>query len=158
MNVQHKGATGETVEIIAFKLHEQQYCVKTISIREIRGWGPVTSLPRAPVDVLGVMNLRGTVIPIVDLAVRLGMAKAEANERSAIVVTSVKGKTVGLMVDRVSDILTVSASELQPVPAGVGVDTSYAQGIIARQETMICFLNLEAIFADAQPDNWEGAA
>ncbi len=98
MNIQHTAA-GEVLEIIAFTLHDQQYCVKTTSIREIRGWGPITPLPRAPAEVLGVMNLRGTVIPIVDLAVKLGMAKLEASERSAIVVTSVKGKTVGLMVD-----------------------------------------------------------
>ncbi|MCX8997167.1 chemotaxis protein CheW [Rhizobiaceae bacterium BDR2-2] len=150
--------TDDTLEIIAFMLHEQQFCVKTTSIREIRGWAPVTPLPRAPADVMGVMNLRGTVIPIVDLAVKLGMAKAETSERSAIVVTSIKGMTVGLMVDRVSDILTVAAGELQPVPAGIGTDTSYAQGIIARDKAMICFLNLEAIFADTDPEEWSVAA
>ncbi len=149
--------TTDALEIIAFMLHEQQFCVRTTSIREIRGWAPVTPLPHAPSDVLGVINLRGTVIPIVDLAVKLGMAPARTTERSAIVVTNVKGQTIGLMVDRVSDILTISGTDLQPVPAGAGVTTAaYAEGIFARDKDMICFLNLEAIFANA-PELTEAA-
>jgi len=140
--------TADALEIIAFMLHGQQFCVRTTSIREIRGWAPVTPIPHAPSDVLGVMNLRGMVIPIVDLAIKLGMPPAKTTERSAIVVTNVKGQTVGLMVDRVSDILTISGSELQPVPIGVGLtSTSFAEGIFARDKDMICFLDLEAIFS-----------
>ena len=63
----------ETLEIIAFRLHDQEFCVKTTTIREIRGWAPSTPIPHSPADVLGVMNLRGTVIPIIDLAHKLGM-------------------------------------------------------------------------------------
>ncbi|WLD96330.1 chemotaxis protein CheW [Agrobacterium leguminum] len=151
--------TNDSLEIIAFMLHEQQFAVRTTSIREIRGWAPVTPLPHTPPEVLGVMNLRGTVIPIVDLSVKLGMVAAEATERSAIVVTSVKGKTIGMMVDRVSDILTITESELQPVPVAAGIAaTSYAEGIFARDKDMICFLNLDAIFAASEPGEWEKAA
>jgi len=149
--------TGDALEIIAFMLHEQQFCVRTTSIREIRGWAPVTPIPHTPPEVLGVMNLRGTVIPIVDLAIKLGMPPAKTSERSAIVVTNVKGRTIGLMVDRVSDILTISGSELQPVPVGVGITSaSYAEGIFARDKDMICFLDLEAIFASAM--DWADVA
>ena len=146
----------DALEIIAFMLNEQQFAVRTTSIREIRGWAPVTPLPHTPPEVVGVMNLRGTVIPIVDLSSKLGMPPVEATERSAIVVTSVKGKTIGMMVDRVSDILSVSAADLQPVPATAGLATTgYAEGIFARDKTMICFLNLDAIFANSDPDNWD---
>lgn len=149
----------DSLEIIAFMLSEQQLCVRTTSIREIRGWAPVTPLPHTPPEVLGVMNLRGTVIPIVDLSIKLGMAATRAKERSAIVVTSVKGKAIGLMVDRVADILTVSLSELQPVPTAAGIAaTGYAEGILAHDKQMICFLNLEAIFAGANPNDWGEAA
>ncbi len=144
------------LEIIAFMLSEQQFAVRTTSIREIRGWAPVTPLPHTPPEVVGVMNLRGTVIPIIDLACKLGMPPAEASERSAIVVTSVKGRTIGMMVDRVSDILTVSAADLQPVPAAAGLATTgFAEGIFARDKVMICFLNLDAIFATADPESWD---
>ncbi len=103
----------EVLEIIAFRLHSQEFCVRTTSIREIRGWAPVTPIPHSPYEVIGVMNLRGTVIPIVDLAVKLGMHNTEVNERSAIVVADIKGMTVGLLVDRVSDIMTIPSSRLQ---------------------------------------------
>lgn len=143
----------EVLEIIAFRLHAQEFCVRTTSIREIRGWAPVTPIPHSPYDVIGVMNLRGTVIPIVDLAVKLGMHNTEVNERSAIVVADIKGMTVGLLVDRVSDIMTIPASRLQPVPAAAGSSGAFSDGLIAHDNAMICFLNLERMF-DAGGDDW----
>lgn len=137
----------ETLEIIAFRLHDQEFCVRTTTIREIRGWGPATPIPHAPSDVIGVMNLRGTVIPIIDLAYKLGMKSTEANERSAIVVAEVHGMATGLVVDRVSDILTITADLLQPVQdISVSNGMRYADGIIAQPDGMICFLNLERMF------------
>lgn len=152
-------SSDEALEIIAFMLNGQLFCVRTTSIREIRGWAPVTPLPHTSTDVLGVMNLRGTVIPIVDLSVKLGMPATKANERSAIVVTSVDDKTIGLMVDQVSDILTVSRTDLQPVPAAAGIAaTGYAEGIIAHDKQMICFLKLEEIFCTTEISGFENAA
>lgn len=156
---QELSRNADVLEIIAFMLHDQQFCVRTTSIREIRGWAPVTPLPHSPTEVMGVMNLRGTVIPIVDLAIKLGMPSADTNERSAIVVTVVRGKTIGLMVDRVSDILTIRSDELQPVPVAAGIAaTGYAEGIFARDKEMTCFLNLDAIFTAGEPEGWEKAA
>ncbi|KQZ50715.1 chemotaxis protein CheW [Rhizobium sp. Root149] len=143
----------EVLEIIAFRLHSQEFCVRTTSIREIRGWAPVTPIPHSPYEVIGVMNLRGTVIPIVDLAVKLGMHNTEVNERSAIVVADIKGMTVGLLVDRVSDIMTIPSSRLQPVPAAAGSSGTFSDGLIAHDSGMICFLNLERMF-DAGDDDW----
>jgi len=149
---------GETLEIIAFRLHDQEFCVRTTTIREIRGWGPATPIPHAPADVIGVMNLRGTVIPIVDLANKLGMKSTEPNERSAIVVAEVYGMAMGLVVDRVSDILTISASLLQPVPdISVSSGRRYADGIIAQPDGMICFLNLERMFEATETQNMTAA-
>lgn len=147
MTSHHYASIDDTFEIIAFRLHEQEFCVRTTAIREIRGWVPATPLPHAPADVVGVMNLRGTVIPIIDLASKLGMPRTEPNERSAIVVAEVHGTALGLLVDRVSDILTVATSRLQPVPEiGLSGRIHYADGIIAQPEGMICFLNLERMF------------
>ncbi|ACM36873.1 MULTISPECIES: chemotaxis protein CheW [Rhizobium/Agrobacterium group] len=143
-----------SLEIIAFRLHAQEFCVKTTSIREIRGWATVTPLPHAPYEVLGVMNLRGTVIPIVDLAVKLGMANSEVNQRSAVVVADVNGVTVGLLVDGVSDILTIPADRLQPLPQAAGPSAAFSDGIIAQGESMICFLNLERMFGVNDADDW----
>lgn len=137
----------DMLEIIAFRLHDQEFCVRTITIREIRGWAPATPIPQAPAEVLGVMNLRGTVIPVINLALKLGMRNTEPTERSAIVVTEVHGMVMGLLVDQVSDILMVPASLLQPVPdiTSSGA-TAFSEGIIAQPSGMICFLNLERMF------------
>lgn len=147
MNVSSLINTAGTLEIIAFRLHDQEFCVRTTTIREIRGWGPATPIPHAPTDVIGVMNLRGTVIPIIDLANKLGMRSTEPTPRSAIVVAEVHGMAMGLVVDRVSDILTIPANLLQPVPElSISSGMRYADGIIAQSDGMICFLNLESMF------------
>ena len=143
--------TGEMLEIIAFRLYGQEFCVRTTTIREIRGWGPATPVPHAPPDIIGVMNLRGAVIPVIDLANKLGMQSGEPNERSVIVVAEVHGIAMGLLVDGVSDILTVSASLLQPVPEiSISDGRRYSDGIIALPDGMICFLNLERMFEEVE--------
>ncbi|PYE23580.1 purine-binding chemotaxis protein CheW [Rhizobium sp. PP-F2F-G20b] len=140
-------ANSAMLEIIAFRLHDQEFCVRTVTIREIRGWAPVTPIPQAPSEVLGVMNLRGTVIPVINLALKLGMSGAEPTERSAIVVTEVHGMVMGLLVDQVSDILMVSADLLQPVPDVTSSGaTAFSDGIIVQPSGMICFLNLDRMF------------
>ncbi len=140
----------QPVEIIAFRLHNQEFCVKTTSIREIRGWAPSTPIPHSPPEMVGVMNLRGTVIPIIDLSYKLGMPATEPNERSAIVVAELHDKVIGMLVDRVSDILTVNGSEIQPVPEiSATFDTSFSDGIITKDDGMICFLNLPRMFNEA---------
>ncbi|MBO3762548.1 purine-binding chemotaxis protein CheW [Ciceribacter sp. L1K22] len=149
-NVSTAAATASTpqfLEIIAFKINDQSFCVKTRSIREIRGWAPATPIPHSPYEMLGVINLRGKVIPIIDLSVKLGMSGTQASERSAIIVTDVNDMTLGLLVEGVSDILTVPADSLQPVPQSAGQATNFTEGLLAHQGNMICFLNLEELFA-----------
>ncbi|MGV2184543.1 chemotaxis protein CheW [Rhizobium rhizogenes] len=136
-----------TLEIIAFHLGDQQFCIKTTSIREIRGWAAATPLPHAPPDILGVMNLRGSVIPIIDLAAKLGVSSAIDISRAAIVVAEVGQSIVGLVVDQVSDILSIRADQVQPVPdLGTAFDPSFSYGIIPLERGMVCFLNLDHMF------------
>ena len=139
----------ETIEIIAFRLHGQEFCLRTTTIREIRGWAPSTPIPHSPKEVIGVMNLRGKVIPIIDLAHKLGMSSSTPNERSAIVVTEVREMIIGILVDQVSDILTVKSSDVQPAPeVTTSFDKAFTDGIITRENGMICFLNLAAMFRE----------
>ena len=150
------GGHAEQMEIIAFRLQGQEFCVMTKTIREIRGWSPGTAVPRSPPEMLGVMNLRGFVIPIIDLASKLGMAQTVPNVRSAIVVAEVHTMVVGLLVDQVSDILTVGLSQIQPIPdVAASFDRSFSDGIITHENGMICFLNLARMF---QPDDAQAFA
>lgn len=139
----------DAADIIAFQLGEEAFCVRTTRVREIRGWIPCMPLPKSPPDVMGVINLRGAVIPIVDLSLRLGLHQTQANERSAIIVTETADKVVGLLVDRVTDMLNISVRDIQPVPAAGGtMARSYAEGILTIGDGMIYFLDIDAIFAD----------
>lgn len=141
------GLDSDTLEMIAFRLNGQEFCVMTTTIREIRGWSPSTPIPHSPPDVIGVMNLRGSVIPIVDLSRKLGMTPTSPNERSAIVVADVHSAVLGILVDQVSDILTVRGEQIQPLPEiAASFDRSFSDGIITHDQGMIFFLNLARMF------------
>jgi purine-binding chemotaxis protein CheW len=119
-------------------------------VREIRGWSPATPLPQAPAYVRGVINLRGTVLPIVDLGARLGLGATVPTARHVIIVARVGMKTVGLMVEAVSDILTVAEADIQPTP-DVSCDTvrMFVRGLIAVEGEMISMLALDSLLPDA---------
>lgn len=134
-------------EIVSFRLSEQDFCIDIMNIREIRGWTPPTPLPHSPDYVRGLINLRGSVLPIVDLSRRLGLATREATSRDVIIVVMVDDQLIGLVVDGVSDILTVKQEEVQPTPS-VGTDNAqgYVQGIMAVEGRMIRLLDLKRVF------------
>ena len=151
MAMASNSSSGETLDIIAFGLGDQEFCVKTTTIREIRGWAPSTPIPHSPPEVIGVMNLRGSIIPIVDLAYKLGMKSTEPDERSAIVVAEVHNMIIGVLADRVSDILTVVRDQIQAVPElATSYDNSFSEGIIMNGDGMICLLNLSKMFGEKE--------
>ena len=140
-------------ELIAFRIGEQEFCVDIMNVREIRGWTPATPLPRSPAYMKGVINLRGAVLPIVDMALRLGMKPAEPTVRHVIIVAQVGPKVVGLLVDAVSDILTVTDENMQPTPDVANEATkAYARGILAIEGRMICLIELDALFPHTESE------
>ena len=143
----------QTVEIISFSLGEQVYCVDIMVVREIRGWAPCTRMPHSPAHVLGVINLRGAVIPVVDVAVRIGLEAAKPSERSAIIVIDQGERQVGLLVESVSDMITVKQSDLQPVPDVLPPSQkALAKAIVATGDQMICFLDPEPLIGVVPED------
>ncbi len=117
-----------------------------MAVREIRAWTPATPLPQVPDFVAGVVNLRGTVLPVVDLAARLGWAATEATPRHAIIVVQLGGKTMGLIVDSVSDIVTLPKDSLQQPPASGDDDVvRFLQGLAALGERMVMVLDLDQL-------------
>ncbi|WP_159946488.1 chemotaxis protein CheW [Rhizobium sp. 18065] len=140
-------------ELIAFRIGEQEFCVNVMSVREIRGWTPATPLPHSPGYVLGVINLRGVVLPIMDLSGRLGMKPVEPSARHVIIVVQVRSKVIGLLVEAVSDILTVTEDNIQPTPEiSSDLERQYARGILAIDKRMICLIELGALFSDAESE------
>ena len=137
--------TTTEIELLTFQVGGQEYAIDIMSVREIRGWSKATPLPHAPEFVRGVINLRGTVLTIVDLADRLGMGRTKANERNVIIVVHTGKETVGLLVDAVSDILAISETELQTPPEmSADGDQSFVSALMIAEDRMIRILALAA--------------
>jgi purine-binding chemotaxis protein CheW len=131
----------------------QEFCIDIMSVREIRGWTPATALPHAPSYVRGVINLRGSVLPIVDLAERLGFPPTDATARQVIIVVQVGGQIIGLLVDAVSDILTQSTENIQPTPdVATDIVRSFVRGVLAIDGRMIGLVELDSLMS-AQLEN-----
>jgi purine-binding chemotaxis protein CheW len=133
-------------EFIAFRVGAQEFCIDIMSVREIRGWTPATVLPHAPLYIRGVINLRGSVLPIVDLAQRLSFARTEATQRHVIIVVQVGAQVIGLLVDAVSEILSHAAEAIQPMPdAATDSVKSFVKGMLAVDDRMIGLIKLDSI-------------
>lgn len=138
------GVGGE--EFIAFRVGEQEFCVEITSTREIRGWSHATRLPHSPDYIIGVINLRGIILPIMDLSARLGMGSSKPSERHVIIVVKVHDKTIGLLVDSVSDILDVGPDHLRAVPeVNPSMQNEMFRRVIVMDDRIICEIALEAI-------------
>ncbi len=149
MSVQDIITPGGRRELVSFHVGEQAFCVDICGVREIRGWAAATPLPNAPDYVRGVINLRGMVLPVVDLAARLGLGTTQPTARSVIIVANVSGRVAGLLVDAVSDILTVTDEMVQPTP-DVGCDpmTAFVTGLIAMEDRMISLVSLDRLLPE----------
>jgi purine-binding chemotaxis protein CheW len=146
-----KNAAGPDRELIAFRIGAQEFCVNIMTVREIRGWTKTTMLPRSPPYVCGVVNLRGAVLPIVDLAARLGFAPAEPTERHVIIVAQIGSQMVGVLVDAVSDIITVTTADIQPTPdVASELVKTFVQGILAIDGRMISLISLDHVLPELQ--------
>jgi purine-binding chemotaxis protein CheW len=140
---------GEPQEFIAFHVGDQTYCIDIIAVREIRGWTPATPLPHAPAFVRGVINLRGSVLPVVDLAARLGWPVKEPTARHAVIVVHSNGQIVGLLVEAVSNIMTLNPDSIQPTPEiASDLSKSFIQGIVAADAEVISVLIVKNLLPD----------
>lgn len=134
-------------KIVSFHLGDQVFCLDIMAVREIRGWAQTTPLPHSPDYVLGVINLRGAVIPVIDMAVRLGLPATEPSERSAIIVTDWGDRFIGLLVESVSDLININPGDLQQIPDVLPAEIKMlAKAIVPVNDQMICFLNLAPLF------------
>lgn len=141
--------TGKHQELVAFRIGDQEFCVDIMSVREIRGWAPATPIPHAPRFVSGVINLRGAVLPIVDLAARFGLPSVEPTARHVIIVSQVGDRIAGLLVDAVSDILSMDAALIQPTPdVASEVARSFVRGVVAMEGRMISIITLDSVLPE----------
>ena len=138
--------TEDSAQYLTFTLDGEEYAVDILRVQEIRGYSSVTSIPNAPAYVKGVMNLRGTVVPVFDMRTKFGMEPRAYDRFTVIVVVNVRTRVVGLVVDSVSDVLDIAASAIEPTPdRGAGVDTTVMQGIARTNDRLVTLLDIDAV-------------
>jgi purine-binding chemotaxis protein CheW len=136
-------------ELITFGIASQHFGIDIMTVREIRAWSPVTRLPRVPDYVAGVVNLRGAVLPVIDLAARLGWEPTDATPRNPIIVIEHEGQLRGLIVHDVADIVSIEAGSLQqPDAMGQEAITHFLEGIAPLGEEMVMVLDLKRLMTD----------
>ncbi len=133
-------------QFVAFTIGEQNYCVDIMSVREIRAWTGATPLPNTADYVRGVINLRGSIVPIVDLRTRFGQGETDPTKSHVVVIVAIEERLNGLLVDSVSDILTVSAEDIAAIPeTDVGSRVRYLDGLITEEDRMVALIALDRV-------------
>ena len=132
-------------EMVGFRVGDQAFCIDITSVLEIRGWTPATPVPQSPHYMKGVVNLRGSVLPIIDLAARLGLPTTEPSARHAIMVANCGGRSVGLLVEGVSDIIELDDGDRQATPYMGDGQGGVIAGIFAVDGAMISLLDLDSL-------------
>jgi purine-binding chemotaxis protein CheW len=144
------GPVSGSHQVLTFTLGEETYGVDILRVQEIRGWTPVTRIPQAPGHVLGVLNLRGSIVPIVDLRMRFRLARAEYTPLTVIIVLSVQSPTgrrdFGVVVDGVSDVIDVPSSDVKPAPdLGSQASIEFIRGLAAVSGRMVMLLDIDRL-------------
>ena len=137
-------------QVLTFTLGEETYGVDILRVQEIRGYSTVTRIPQAPPHVLGVLNLRGSIVPIVDMRMRFNLERAEYTPLTVIIVLSVESpvgrRDFGVVVDGVSDVIDVAASDIKPAPEmGEQVSTEFIEGLAAVSGRMVMLLDIDTL-------------
>lgn len=143
----HPELSGDTVQFLTFTVGDSEYGVDIMTVREIKGWSDTTRLPNMPEYMRGVINLRGVVVPIFDLRTRFNMGITEVNPKNVVIILAIGERTVGVLVDAVSDILTIDSNEIKPAPTTeTQIDAAFINGLISVDQRMVVLLNVDHLF------------
>src|SRR5262247_4334796 len=130
-------------QVISFAIGDDQYGVDIMAVREIKGWSEITHLPKQPEYVRGVLNLRGVIVPIVDLRCRFGQGLTDATPVHIVIIVQIASRQVGLLADRVLDIVSFETAQVQPVPrVANGTRVNFLSGLVTIESGMIALIDL----------------
>ena len=143
--------SGKTLQVVTFALGSEEYGVDIAQVQEINRMVTITHVPRAPQFMEGVINLRGQLIPIIDLRSRFGMERSERTKNTRIVVTEIGSKRIGMVVDSVSEVLRIPVEQIEDAPDLVaGVDTEYIRGVGKMGDRLIIMLDLGRVISGTE--------
>ena len=155
MNVESASSTGAAkgtqamvagCELLSFSLGAEYYGVDILKVQEIRGYDTVTRIPDAPDWLKGVINLRGAIVPVIDLRIKFKLSKVEYNEFTVMIILNLASRVVGIVVDAVSDVTRLTPEQLKPAPEfGTGIDTRYISGLGTLDDRMLILVDIERL-------------
>jgi purine-binding chemotaxis protein CheW len=139
------------LEALAFKLGNEEYGIKILKVQEIRGYESVTRIASAPEHVKGVVNLRGTIVPIVDMRIKFKLGEPTYNQFTVVIILNIRDRVVGMVVDSVSDVISLTADQIKPAPdMGGALNTDYLVGLGTVDERMIILVDIDRLMSSEE--------
>ena len=137
-------------EFLAFRLGREEYGIDILKVQEIRGYESVTRIANAPEYIKGVINLRGTIVPIIDMRIKFNLGEPTYDQFTVVIVLNIGGRVVGMVVDSVSDVTTLTQEQIKPAPAmGTTLDTHYLIGLGTLDERMLILVDIDKLMSSA---------
>jgi purine-binding chemotaxis protein CheW len=137
---------GQVREFLSFRLGAEEYGIEILKVQEIRGWEVPTSIANTPAFIKGVINLRGIIVPIVDLRLKFNLGEAKYDEFTVVIVLNIANRVVGAVVDAVSDVITLGPQQIRPAPEfSAALDTRFIVGLGTIEQRMLILLDIERL-------------
>jgi len=137
-------------EFLAFKLGREEYGIDILKVQEIRGYEAVTRIANAPEFIKGLINLRGIIVPIVDMRIKFNLGEPAYDQFTVVIILNISGKTVGMVVDSVSDVTSLLPEQIKPAPEmGTALDTDYLIGLGTLDERMLILVDIDKLMSSA---------
>ena len=149
---------GGNREVLTFTLGQEEYGIDILKVQEIRGYDAVTAIANSPEFIKGVINLRGIIVPIVDLRIKFHLGRVEYDQFTVVIILNVVNRVVGIVVDGVSDVIALAADQLKPAPEfSSSLDTQYIQGLGTVDERMIIVMDIEKLLSSRDMELFDEA-
>ncbi|WP_428717967.1 chemotaxis protein CheW [Undibacterium curvum] len=143
-SIQHEGATVTTLEFLSFTLGNEEYGIDIQKVQELRGYEAVTRIANAPEFMKGVMNLRGVIVPIIDMRMKFALGSPVYDQFTVVIVINIRGQTLGMVVDSVSDVTNLSQDQIRPAPEmGSSIDADFLIGLAPLEDRMLILMDIE---------------
>lgn len=141
----------EGIEALAFTLGSEEYGVSILKVQEIRGYDSVTRIANTPDFIKGVVNLRGSIVPIVDMRIKFNLGTPTYDQLTVVIILNIDGHVIGMVVDSVSDVITLTSEQIKPAPVmGTTVDTDYLIGLGMHEQRMVILIDIERLMSGTE--------
>lgn len=154
-----RSAQAAANEFLTFTLGSEEYAIDILKVQEIRGYDAVTHIVNAPAFIKGVVNLRGIIVPIVDMRIKFDLPNVEYNDFTVVIILNISGRVVGIVVDSVSDVITLADDQIKPAPDfSAHIDTGYLMGLGTVSERMLILMDIEKLMSSRDMGMIDSAA